>query len=170
MNAQDIIDHLHLQEHQEGGFFRRTFQADERAQIDTEGGKRYLMTSIYYLLTSSSSIGHWHINRSDIIHYFHAGNPIEYSMLYPSGELKTVTLGNDITQGQHLQLHVEGNVWKSSRLLNGPYDFGLISEAVSPGFDVQDMRMADADELIVQYPQHAQLIRSQAKKLKVKHN
>lgn len=49
--AQDVIKALDLEPHVEGGYFRRTYQADHREMLETTGGPRYLMTSIYYLLT-----------------------------------------------------------------------------------------------------------------------
>ena len=43
----DVIAALDLQPHVEGGYFRRTFQADHRAMLQTTRGPRYLVTSIY---------------------------------------------------------------------------------------------------------------------------
>ena len=57
-----VIRELQLESHVEGGYFRRTFQADHRARVETETGPRYTLTSIYYLLTHDSRIGHWHLN------------------------------------------------------------------------------------------------------------
>ena len=117
------------------------------------------MTSIYYLLTHDRPIGRWHRNASDILHYFHLGGPIEYSMIHPDGTLETAVMGPDPTQGQQLQLVVRGGVWKASALHDrdaGAY--GLISEAVAPGFDYADMTLADRDELLAAFPQHRALI------------
>jgi len=157
-DVRDVIARLDLQPHVEGGYFRRTFQADQRAMLQTAGGPRYLMTSIYYLLTEDSPVGQFHFNQSDILHFYHLGDPIEYSMIHADGSLETLVMGNDILAGQHLQMHVPGGIWKASRLLNGEHGFGLISEAVSPGFDFADMEMGDRRKLIVQFPQHRMLI------------
>ncbi|SNY38162.1 hypothetical protein SAMN05660659_04200 [Pseudomonas sp. LAMO17WK12:I6] len=158
VNAQALIQALDLQSHVEGGYFRRTYQADHREMLDTVGGPRYLMTSIYYLLTEQSPVGQFHFNHSDIVHFFHLGDPIEYSMIHADGSLETLVMGNDILAGQHLQMHVLGGIWKASRLLEGEHGFGLISEAVSPGFDFADMEMGDRRKLIAQFPQHRMLI------------
>ncbi|WP_338801885.1 cupin domain-containing protein [Pseudomonas sp. RSB 5.4] len=154
----DVITALDLQPHVEGGYFRRTFQADHRAMLQTAGGPRYLMTSIYYLLTEDSPVGQFHFNQSDILHFYHLGDPVEYSMILSDGELRTLVMGNDVLAGQHLQMHVPGGIWKASRLLEGEHGFGLISEAVSPGFDFADMEMADRRKLIARFPQHRTLI------------
>lgn len=157
-DVRDVIARLDLQPHVEGGYFRRTFQADQRAMLQTAGGPRYLMTSIYYLLTEDSPVGQFHFNQSDILHFYHLGDPIEYSMIHADGSLETLVMGNDILAGQHLQMHVPGGIWKASRLLNGEHGFGLISEAVSPGFDFADMEMGDRRQLIARFPQHRMLI------------
>lgn len=156
--AQDVITALELEPHVEGGYFRRTFQADQRAMLETADGPRFLMTSIYYLLTEQSAVGEFHFSQSDILHFYHQGDPIEYSLILADGSLQTFMMGSDILAGQKLQLHVPGAIWKASRLLGGPNGFGLISEAVSPGFDFADIQMGDRRKLIAQYPQHQALI------------
>lgn len=156
VNKRQLIDTLGLEPHPEGGYYRRSFQADHRDSIESAAGERYTLTSIYYLLTDDAPIGHWHCNASDILHYFHLGQPLEYFMIHPDGQLETAVLGPELAAGQQLQLAVKGGVWKASRLLAG--DYGLISEAVSPGFDAADMQLGRRDELLARFPQHQNLI------------
>ena len=156
--ADQVAKALNLSGHIEGGYYKRTYQADHRNFLETKNGERFLMTSIYYMLTSESPIGHWHLNKSDIMHYYHLGNPIEYNLIHPDGSLEKVIMGADVMAGQKLQLMVKGGIWKSSRLLNGSYDYGLISEAVSPGFDFADMTIGEEAYLQHQFPQHKKLI------------
>lgn len=153
-----VIRELGLEPHVEGGYFRRTFQADHRPRIDTPAGERYTLTSIHYLLTRDAPTGHWHLNRSDIIHFWHLGAPVRYYMIHPDGRLETAVLGPDLAAGQRLQLVVPGGVWKASHLPAGEY--GLISEAVSPGFEYADMTLGERDALLEAFPQHAELIRA----------
>jgi predicted cupin superfamily sugar epimerase len=156
-NAEAVIAALNLEPHMEGGFYRRTFQTDHHTMVETAGGRRYLMTSIYYLLTKDSPIGHFHQNPSDIVHYYHVGDAIQYRLIFPDGTLKTVVMGSDVIAGQCLQLHVPGGVWKASQLTNGLAGYGLISEAVSPGFDFADMELGSQQKLSEQFPEHSQL-------------
>ena len=158
IKVDELITALDLEPHVEGGYFRRTYQADHREMLDTAGGPRYLMTSIYYLLTEQSPVGQFHFNQSDILHYFHLGDAIEYSLILADGSLQTLVMGSDILAGQHLQLQVPGGIWKASRLLEGSQGFGLISEAVSPGFDFGDMEMGNREKLTTQFPQPRTLI------------
>jgi predicted cupin superfamily sugar epimerase len=87
--------------------------------VEINGGQRHLMTSIYYLLTKDSPIGHFHLNQSDIVHYYHLGSPIQYSLIFPDGTLNTVVMGSDVIAGQCLQLHVPGGVWKANEWFSG---------------------------------------------------
>jgi len=158
-SAAELIAALDLEEHVEGGYFRRSYAAEDQPRVSTDGGKRYSMTSIFYLLTSDSPIGHFHRNRSDIVHYFQLGDPIDYFLIHPDGHLEQVTLGPDPRQGQQLQLTVPGGIWKASQLrAGGTRGYGLISEAVSPGFDYADMSLGDTSELRAAFPQHANVI------------
>jgi len=158
INTNELMVALGLEAHVEGGYFRRTYQADQRDMLQTAAGSRYLMTSIYYLLTVQSPVGQFHFNQSDILHFFHLGDAIEYSLIHADGSLQRLTMGGDVLAGQLLQLHVPGGVWKASRLLDGSNGFGLISEAVSPGFDFADMQMGERQQLTAQFPQHRLLI------------
>ena len=155
-DRQTVIDKLGLESHVEGGYFKRSFQADHRERIDQGDGPRYTMTSIYYLLTADSPIGHWHLNKSDIIHYFHLGSPVDYYLIHSDGRLETATLGPDLAAGQQLQLTVKGGIWKASHLPSG--DYGLVSEAVSPGFEYEDMQLGKRQQLLDTFPQHRELI------------
>lgn len=158
-SAEELIQSLGLEGHVEGGFYRRTYEAATQPRISTEDGDRFRMTSIFYLLTAGGPVGHFHRNRSDIVHYFHLGDPIEYVLIYPDGELQTITMGPDPRKGHHLQLTVAGGVWKASRLRGeGEQGYGLISEAVSPGFDYRDMTLGITSQLLADFPQHRSYI------------
>jgi predicted cupin superfamily sugar epimerase len=161
MDVDELVEQLGLEPHVEGGYFRRTFQADHRDPVDTAHGPRYTMTSIYYLLTRDSPVGHWHLNRSDILHFFHLGAAVTYYLIHPDGRLETVVLGPDPGKGHQLQLAVRGGTWKASRLGDG--DYGLISEAVAPGFEYEDMTLGKRDKLLELFPQHARVIEAFAR-------
>ena len=149
MDKKSIIQLLRLQPHMEGGYFRRTYHSELAASI-TDTDTRPLMTSIYYLLTDDSPIGYFHRNRSDIIHYWHAGSALNYLLINLQGEFTTAVLGPNIAEGEQLQLIVPGGYWKASHLTQGEY--GLLSEAVAPGFDYDDMVLATAEQMQRDFP------------------
>jgi len=142
--SMKLIDQLDLKEHIEGGYFARTYQSS------MQSGERPSMTSIFYMLTNDRPVGHFHKNKSDIMHYFHLGSPIVYLTISPEGQLEKFTLGPDMLQGHSLQLLVKGGYWKASILESG--EFGLLSEAVTPGFDYKDMTIALPEMLQTQFP------------------
>ena len=139
MTKDELIAALNLEPHPlEGGYFARTYESEISFGMGAE--ERRLLTSIYYLLTSDNSIGYMHRNRSDIIHYYHMGEPANYILISPDGEVLEKILGPDINNGEQLQLVVPGGYWKASELRSG--DYSLISEAVSPGFMYSDNQLA----------------------------
>lgn len=149
-----LIQTLGLEPHIEGGFYKRSYASS--TSVESGHGLRVAMSSIYYLLTQQQPIGHWHRNRSDIMHYFHAGSALTYWLISPQGCLSKHILSNDITEGLP-QLLVPGGYWKATHLKTG--DYGLLSEAVCPGFDFADMELAEAKQLLAQYPQHEEVIK-----------
>lgn len=159
LTAEQLAEALNLEAHVEGGYFRQTFKADHRPTIATENGDRVTMSSIYYLLSAKSPIGHFHMNQSDIMHYFHMGDPISYYLLTEDGSLQKTILGPDPTKGHQMQMMVKGGTWKASKIpTNGKYGYGLIGEAVAPGFEYADMQLGKTANLIKQYPKYQALI------------
>ena len=150
MNKQDWIEQLSLVEHVEGGYFSESYRATEEMATPREGSSRSVMTSIYYLLTDDRPIDHLHKNQSDIMHYFQAGSPITYILVDLAGKFSKVTLGLDVAKGEVPQLLVPSGYWKAAVLESGEY--GLLGEAVAPGFDYRDMAIAKADEIKQQFP------------------
>ena len=155
-----IVKTLRLEPHIEGGYFKRTYLSDQSLIPKHPRKQSKAMSSIFYLLSENSPVGQFHLNKSDIVHYFHIGDPITYYLIYPDGALEMITLGSDLAEGQSLQLAVPGGVWKASKLdPEGARGFGLISEAVSPAFDYEDMILGAQEDLIMQFPQHSSVIR-----------
>ena len=151
--VDQVIEYLQLEGHVEGGFYRRTYEATKTPKISTDAGKRFSMTSIFYLLSAESPIGHFHLNKSDIVHYFQLGDPITYYLIDPNGKLKTVVMGTNLAAGEKLQLTVPGGTWKASKIVKGgKKGYSLISEAVSPGFDFADMTLGYQALLLKKIP------------------
>ena len=150
MNKHDLIQHLSLVEHIEGGYFRETYRSTIDIPTNRIENDRSIFTSIYYLLTDDRPVDHFHKNQSDILHYFQAGSPITYLILSPAGELSKIKLGLDFAQGEVAQLLVPGNYWKAAVLETG--EFGLLGESVAPGFDYRDMKLGKADDLQNSFP------------------
>lgn len=150
MNKRQLIEKLSLVAHIEGGYFSRTYSSELKTCLSAGSKPRSLLSSIFYMLTDDSPIGHLHSNKSDIIHYFHGGSPLTYVILHPDGKLEKAILGADLDNGQQLQLIVKGGCWKATELESG--EFGLISEAVAPGFEYEDMELAEEKTIKDSFP------------------
>ncbi|MEJ7597740.1 MAG: cupin domain-containing protein [Kofleriaceae bacterium] len=148
--GSDLVEQLGLVRHPQGGFFRQTHETAWSVETaDRADGRRPGLNMIFYLLTRESPIGHFHKDRSDIVHYFHLGSPLTYLTISPAGELSTTILGPDLARGHVLQLVVPGGTWKAT-VLDG--DFGLLSEVVAPAYDPRDMEIATAERLTRLFP------------------
>ena len=150
MKKENIIKKLSMRKHIEGGYFCETHQSEIVVDTTREDNKRPIITSIFYMLTDDRPIGYFHKNQSDIIHYFHAGSALTYLVIEPNGELKKIKLGADILADEQLQFVVKGGCWKATILEQGEY--GLLGEAVAPGFDYKDMEIATKEHLQSLFP------------------
>lgn len=160
MNKKALIEALQLQPHIEGGYYKRTYNSPHSVTLTGPEKKlveRSTMSSIYYMLTSDSPLGHTHKNHSDIIRYYQLGQPLRYLVLFPDGCLEETILGPNIAAGHKLQLLTPGGTWVSVALVTSgdiEGDFGLVSEAVTPGFDSSDRELATADDIQTAFSQH----------------
>lgn len=153
MSSEAVVSKLGLIRHEEGGWFKETFRSPEMiACPDREGGERSLLTTIHYMLDTGTPRGLLHRNKSPIIHFYEGGGDLRYITVSPSGDLLETLLGAE----HEKQLHVPGGYWKASQLLTG--DYGLVGEAVSPGFDYRDWDIADREQISELYPQHAEML------------
>jgi uncharacterized protein len=163
MTADEIKRHLNLAPHpREGGWFTQTWRAEESISREALPARysaaRSAGTCIYYLL-EPDTFSEMHRLASDEIFHFYLGDPVEMLQLDPDGSARTVILGNDLADGQHLQLIVPKLVWQGSRLVPGG-KLALLGCTVSPGFDYADYETGCADSLTREYPQYADLIQT----------
>jgi len=157
LTKEQVIVQLNLELHFEGGYFRQTFRAEHRDKVSTARGNRTTMTAIYYMLSKDNNIDHFHTKHSDGIEFYHLGAPITYHMISPEGHYEKVVVGPDILNGQQLQLAIPGGTYKAAELTSG--EFGLVSEAVAPRWEMEDMIEVRQDELLRLFPQHKIIIK-----------
>jgi predicted cupin superfamily sugar epimerase len=130
MTAQEIIDHLNLQKHPEGGWYRETWRAQN------EG--RATGTCIYFLLEAEGS-SHWHRVDATEIWLYHAGAPLILSISETDqGPATDQLLSPDLSKGAP-QLIVPENHWQAARTTG---DYTLVSCTVSPGFEFESFDLA----------------------------
>ena len=155
-----IIKSLSLEPHIEGGYFKQTDTGTSQIPspypvtplsqetVNIMGGYRpdydplirLMSTTIFYFISPNRPQGHFHRNRSRIIHSLHRGRG-RYVLINPDGRVETFIAGHDIANGERLQWTVESGVWKACFLLEdheGGSDGMLITETVAPGFEYAD--------------------------------
>ena len=133
MTADQIIAHLDLAPHPEGGHFRQTW-------IATNAG-RPTGTCIYFLLKADER-SHWHRVDATEIWLFHAGAPLVLSIAETAaGPATDHLLTPDLKQGAP-QIIVPENHWQAAQSTG---DYTLVSCTVSPGFTFDGFTLAPTD-------------------------
>ncbi len=149
MNANQIIKHLNLQKHPEGGFYKETYRDNRTVRFD-KGEKRSSSTAIYYMLTDDDK-SHFHRVKSDELWFFHQGESLEIFIIDENGDLKVEVLGNSLDKGECLQVVVKRNLWFAAKIKKSK-GFSLVSCTVSPGFEFKDFELAKRHDLLLEYP------------------
>lgn len=156
MTADEIKNLLNLEPHPiEGGYFRRTYSSS--GTLNLPRGERATSTAIYYLL-EPGTFSEMHVLDSDEMFHFYLGDSVEMLQLHPDGRFAVVTLGPDLSAGEHVQLVVPAGVWQGTRLI-GDGQVALLGCTVTPGFDFADYRNASYQELAAKWPAAADRIR-----------
>ena len=130
MTADEIIERLGLQPHPEGGWYRQTWQGDERP--------RAAGTCIYFLLRAGER-SHWHRVDATEIWHFYAGAPLRLHMAATSdGPRQTQILASDLSNGAP-QVIVPKDWWQAAEPTG---DYTLVGCTVSPGFEFAGFELA----------------------------
>lgn len=138
--AEELVAHLELTKHVEGGYFRETYRAKET--INTPNGIRNLMTDIYYCLPSDDfSVWHKLIDLEETFHY-HYGDP---AIIYRIENRKIITEILGAPPIGTNKIVMRPNIWFAIRPsgIKSPADYTLMSCSVVPGFDYKDLVIAD---------------------------
>ncbi|MHC4601331.1 MAG: cupin domain-containing protein [Planctomycetota bacterium] len=162
MTADEIIETLGLVPHpEEGGFFTETYRSAETVPASAlparYRGERRFGTAIYYLL-KPGAVSALHRLKSDEAFHFYLGDPVTMLRLHPDGSSETLFLGSDLAAGEIPQSLVSRGTWQGSFLSEGGA-FALMGCMVCPGFEYEDYEGGDAESLIRDYPDRADLIR-----------
>lgn len=149
---EELVSSLNLLPHPEGGFYAETY----RSHVNVPGLDRQLMTSIYFLLTSSNC-SRFHRIRSDEAWYFHEGSGLTVHEL-KNGTYKQTKLG-PVGNADQKPFHLveAGSIFGSS--VDSHEGYALVSCAVAPGFDFRDFELFTFEQLASQFPEHHEIIR-----------
>jgi len=155
-----LIQRYGLESHPEGGWYKQSYKSNEqiaaRALPERFGTSRVFSTAIYFLL-EKGNFSAFHRIKSDECWHFYAGDPLLIYIIEQTGELKVISLGSDHESGQSFQYVVPANCWFASRPAPES-EYCFVGCTVSPGFEFDDLELADASELSTFYPQHKPII------------
>lgn len=131
LTADEIIAHLELKPHPEGGYFKETYR-------DPGGhGGRAHSTAILYLLRAGE-ISRWHrVDAAEMWHWY-GGAPLLLGI--KDGEHgHERRLGPDLLRGEHPQVMVPAGAWQTAQSLGA---WTLAGCTVAPGFQYSGFEMA----------------------------
>ncbi len=161
-SANNIIAHLNLLPHPEGGWYKETYRAEgvipHDALPQAFTGTRSFSTAIYFLL-EQGNFSAFHRIQSDECWHFYAGGPLVVYVIDGTGDMVLVKLGSNILAGETFQYVVLAGCWFASAPAEGT-EYSLVGCTVAPGFDFTDFEMADRRSLIQAFPQHVDIIKN----------
>jgi predicted cupin superfamily sugar epimerase len=132
-DVRQLIARLGLEPHPEGGHFREVYR--HRHDRDDERGH---VTSIYYLL-EAGQVSHWHRIDAVELWHFHAGAPLELTVVGEGEAPIRYRLGIDLDADEQPQATVPPKAWQSARSLGA---WSLVGCTVAPAFDFAGFELA----------------------------
>jgi predicted cupin superfamily sugar epimerase len=155
------IEKLNLTIHPEGGYFAETYRSrelfDELHLPDRYLGDRPFSTAIYFLV-KSNQYSAFHRLLSDEIWHFFTGSSLTLHLIMRNGEYRSMKLGRELEKNESFQIVVPALTWMAASV-NQPDSFSLMGCTVSPGFEFSDFELADQKKLILEFPQHREIIK-----------
>ena len=158
LDPDTIIARLGLEPHPERGYYKETYRASSRVQVDRPGTDRAASTAIYFLVTAREPATFLHRLVSDEIFHLYDGGPLEILRLRPDGSWDVARLGLDLAAGERPQIVIPAGTWFGTELAAGA-SHCLVGCTVAPGFEFTDFELAAGPELERRYPDAADRIR-----------
>lgn len=135
MSAEDVIEHLDLTPHPEGGHFRETFR--DEAPV---GSKRAHSSAIYFLLKGGEP-SRWHrVDAVEVWHWY-AGATLSLTVA-DAGCACEHRLGPALAAGERPQAVVAAGAWQQALSLGA---WTLVGCTVAPGFTFEGFELAPPD-------------------------
>jgi predicted cupin superfamily sugar epimerase len=142
-------------------YFKELYRSDLKVKpLSDEREERNAFTTIYFLVKQvEGEYGMWRRLKSDETFFYHKGNPMRIAVIKPDGKLEDVLVGDRLQNEQaRYNYTFPAKSWFNFCLGHGDADYGLFSGAVAPGFDYDDVEVADVAKLAAEFPQHKSII------------
>lgn len=135
--SSELIQHLDLQAHPEGGWYREIHRARGRVRPDDGRAERSALTCIDFLLTAGEHSS-WHRVASDEAWHLVEGGPLVLWLVPPTlNRLDRVVLAPVDGAGHRPRHVVPADWWQAAEPDDGA-DFALVGATVGPGFEFAD--------------------------------
>ena len=144
-DAKQYIERLRLEPHPEGGYYRQLFGNDETGKKD--------LSTIYYMLTANDISAFHRLHNMVEVWYYHAGNPLDLYVIDTDG---TMTV-HHLSDQEEPQVIIQPQQWFAAEIPS-KQGFCLVGCAVGPAFTFENFELANKEELLKCYPQHAKVI------------
>lgn len=154
----ELIDHLGLQRHPEGGWYAETWRSEQRVTVERNAAPttRAAATSIYYLL-ERDDFSAFHRIASDELWLWQGGGGIDVHVLAPDAEPYTLLLGAPGTPGRVAQAVVPAGAWFAAAPADGAA-YALCACVVAPGFEFAEFELAEREALLEAWPGCSELV------------
>jgi predicted cupin superfamily sugar epimerase len=135
--GSELIEHLGLAPHPEGGWYRRTWCAA------APPGTRPAGSAIYYLLRAGERSAPHRIDATEVWHHY-AGAPLQLVLHgdgpAPAASARVLRLGPDILAGEAPQVVVPPGQWQSATTTGA---WSLVGCTVVPAFSFDAFELDD---------------------------
>ncbi len=144
LSIEQLIKELNLEVHPEGGFYKRTYLAEQ-----------HQFSSILFLLTENN-FSAFHKIQSDEQWNWFLGDDIIIHEIDLNGNYHSTILSN---QNKNLKFQhvVKANHWFASECI-GTFGFSLCGCTVVPAFSFEQFELASRNKLSALFPEHQAII------------
>ena len=138
------VSHLQLDEHPEGGFYRRTY-ASELTMDGTPPG-RAIGSAILYLLPRGQVSRLHRIDADEMWHHYD-GDQLTVVEIKENGMVKQTVLGKNLAVGETPQYVVKSGTWFGAFIPEGSRG-ALVGCTVHPEFLFDTFQLANRDQIL----------------------
>jgi len=161
IDPQYWINRLGLKKHPEGGYFKETYRCDETVCMNALP-KRFaedkaFSTAIYFLLKGEQT-SYFHRLKADELWHFYHGSSLTLHIIDPHGDYNKIQLGSNFENGETFQRIIKNGAWFGATV-DDHTSYSLTGCTVAPGFGFNDFELANRDQMLKMYPEHALIIK-----------
>ncbi len=161
-----IIKSLDLKPHIEGGYYKRTWQSEisiDQSNLQKNFKSTHCLASNILYLLKSSEFSALHSLNSEELWTFISGISLKLHLFNPDNKYQQVIIGTNFINGEVPQFSIKaGTVFAAEP--NTDMGYSLVSCFVCPEFKDEDFVFAEANDLIIRFPNQKELILKLIKK------